>query len=404
MLAELTVHALAQMLRYRTQTLLAVLGVAIGVANIIMLISITDLGRRQATGLMRDFGSTMLMVTPCMEMEGGMGGINPAVAAAFIPAETSRIVRAVPEIEAAAGFVLLPAHASAGDKSCFTTVAGVEPDFAALVAYHPQSGRWLSVEEQAQAARVCCLGESVARSLFAEADPVGQQLQVKGETFTVVGLMQRKGRVGLEDFDSRVIVPLSTAQQLFQLEGINAVMSHYRQNVGEKRAVAAVKQALSATLAAGEPVDEAFSVLTMLEARQLLDRTLSIFRTVLGGIASIAMLVAGIGIMNVMLIRVMQRRKEIGIRRAVGATPRLIMLQFLLESTTQALAGAVAGLALGIAGVFLYCRYAQWEPFINAWTIVLAIFYSALVGIVFGAYPAARAAQLDPIASLRQDI
>jgi ABC-type antimicrobial peptide transport system permease subunit len=124
----------------------------------------------------------------------------------------------------------------------------------------------------------------------------------------------------------------------------------------------------------------------------------------LGGIASIAMLVAGIGIMNVMLIRVLQRRKEIGVRQAVGATPRLIAQQFLLEAVAQALAGALLGVALGIAGVHWYCRYAEWKFYVSPLTLVLAVAFSIAVGLLFGAYPALRAGRMDPIAGLRQDV
>jgi putative ABC transport system permease protein len=404
MLTVLARQALRQMLRYRTQTALAVLGVAIGVANIIMLISITDLGKRQSTGLLRDFGSYAIMVTPFFDLSGAGRGGNAMVAAAHIPSETVQIVRAVPQIQGAAGFLLLPGHASYGGVSCFTTIAGIQPEFAALISYVPVRGRWLSAADEVSAARVCCLGDSVAHQLFGGTDPVGKQIEVKGQQLTVLALMQHKGRVGLEDFDNRVIVPLRTAQQLYDFQGLNAVLANYRPEVREQDAVNAVRSALATLLKPGESLDETYSVFTMDEARKLLDDMLGIFRAVLAGIASIAMLVAGIGIMNVMLIRVLQRRKEIGVRRAVGATPWLIALQFLLEAVVQALAGAVLGLALGIFGVQLYCRYAQWQPFISPLTVLLAVVYSVGVGLLFGAYPALRAARMDPIAGLRQDI
>jgi len=404
MLAVLARQAFQQMLRYRTQTALAVLGVAIGVANIIMLISITDLGKRQSTGLLRDFGSYAIMVTPYFDFSGAGRGGNAMAVAAYIPSETVEIVRAVPEIQAAAGFLLLSGHASYNGVSCVTTIAGIQPQFAELVAYKPVSGRWLSAADEAGAARVCCLGDSVARQLFGGADPVGKQIDVKGQQLMVIALMEHKGRVGLEDFDNRVIVPLSTAQQLYGFSGLNAVLANYRPEVAEQDALSAVRAALTRLLKPGESLDESYSVFAMDEARKLLDDMLGIFRAVLTGIASIAMLVAGIGIMNVMLIRVLQRRKEIGVRRAVGATPWLIALQFLLEAVVQALAGAVLGLALGIFGVNLYCHYAKWQPFISPLTLLLAVGYSVGVGLLFGAYPALRAARLDPIAGLRQDI
>jgi putative ABC transport system permease protein len=191
-------------------------------------------------------------------------------------------------------------------------------------------------------------------------------------------------------------------QGLFGYEGITGLFARYR-GVTETQAQAEVRRALAKLLKPGEQVDEVYTVFTIKEANHMLDNTLGVFRDVLVGIASIALLVAGIGIMNVMLMRVLQRRREIGVRRAAGASRRSILAQFLAEALVLALLGALGGAALGWAGLAVICGIAHWQPFVNPWTLLLGMLYSAAIGIVFGVYPALRAATLDPIACLRSE-
>jgi putative ABC transport system permease protein len=228
-------------------------------------------------------------------------------------------------------------------------------------------------------------------------------VEIRGEEFRVIGVMEPKGRVGFEDIDNRVFIPLPTAQEIFEFSGVHGIMARYRRDVGEPQAISAVKRQLAGLLTADQQLDETFSVFTVKEARELFLSTMGIFRAVLTGIASIALLVAGLGIMNVMLIRVMQRRREIGIRRAVGASTSSIVIQFLLESVAQALVGAALGSALGFAGVYVYCTYAEWQPYVSPLTVVTAVLFGLGTGALFGGYPALRAAKLDPILALRDE-
>jgi len=397
-------YALRQLARFGMQSALAVLGVTIGVANIILLISITDLGRRQTLGLIGDFGANLLIVTPYIDVQQGpLGGINMSQMSAHVPDDARRVVAAAEEIEAVAAAMLMPAHVERGEQRSFTTVQGVSAAFSILRGQEVQEGRWLTEQDVQERARVVCPGETLRRELFGDDDPLGQSLVIRGEQFTVVGVMEPKGRIGLEDIDDRVFIPLSTAQELFEFPGVHGMFARYRNDVSEQQAVAAVRRQLATLLTPDEILDETFSVFTIKEARDLLSSTLGIFRAVLTGIASIALLVAGLGIMNVMLIRVMQRRQEIGVRRAVGAPASGIVLQFLLEATAQALLGALLGIAVGILGVHLYCSYAEWEPYVSLATVLSAVAFGLGTGILFGAYPALRAARQDPIAALRHE-
>lgn len=404
MLGYLSLNSLRQMQRFGLQSLLSVLGVAIGVANIILLISITDLGRRQTFSLIEDFGANLLIVMPFIDVsQGPFGGINPSQLSSHLTDDVRAAVAEAEGIEAVAAALLLPAHVIRGEQRTFTTVQGVSESFGILRGHDIAAGRWLNTEDIAAKRRVACLCSTVERELFAGEDPLGQTIEIKGEQFEIIGLMEQKGRVGLEDIDNRVYIPLSTAQELFEFAGVHGMLARYRQGVSEEQAIEAVRRQLTNQLTAEQELDETFSIFTIKEARELLGSTMGIFRAVLTGISSIALLVAGLGIMNVMLIRVMQRRQEIGIRRAVGATERGIVLQFLLESVTQSIAGAILGVLLGLAGVQLYCRYAEWVFYVSPLTVGTAVLFGLATGALFGAYPALRAARLDPIQALRHE-
>jgi len=402
-IAHLFSGALRQISRFKLQSALAIIGVTIGVANIILLISITDLGRRQATGLIDEFGANLLIITPFLDVSKGPLGGHSSLLSQHIPDRARVAVESVPEIESVSGALLMPSHAAHGEVSCYTTMQGVSPSFNIMRGYEIENGRWLTDTDIDQKARVAVLGDTVVRKLYSEGGEVlGTTVEIKDEEFLVIGTMEFKGRVGFEDVDNRIMLPLSTVQEIYGFNGVHGMFARYREGVAEAAAIAAVEAQLESLLVEGEQLDETFSVFTIKEARKMMGEALSLFRTVLWGISSIALIVAGLGIMNVMLIRVMQRRSEIGIRLAVGATPRGIALHFIAESAVQALAGALLGTGLGIAGVHIYCRYAEWSPYVSPWTIVISVLFGLVTGIVFGWYPAIKAAREDPVEVLRQ--
>ncbi|MDQ3022933.1 MAG: FtsX-like permease family protein, partial [bacterium] len=195
--------------------------------------------------------------------------------------------------------------------------------------------------------------------------------------------------------------PLSAAQDMFEFDGVHGILARYRQGLNEEDAITKVNAEIAEALPESNSVEETVSIFTVHEATKLMDSTLGIFYTVLLGVASIALIVAGIGIMNVMLIRVLRRRGEIGLRRAVGATTQGIVNQFMIESAVQALVGAVLGLIIGAAGLAVFSQIADWPFYISPRTLLIAIAFGGMVGVIFGAYPAWTAARVDPIKSLR---
>jgi putative ABC transport system permease protein len=410
--------SLSQIGRYRAQSALVILGVAIGIANIIVLISMTDLGRRQTVNLINDFGANVLIITPFIDLSSGAislfsqannsGYIDNEVYEALLDSEVLAPREGAPEDaqeqRQVSALLQLGAHVSRGEETWFTTAAGATPQVQDFGDLDLDTGRWITEADCENATTVAVLAVTAAAELFGDADPVGQTIMIKEREFTVVGLLRPKGSMGMEEADNRIYVPLCTLQELFEFPGIHGILARYRRGLREDDAVAQVKRELAAALPEGAAIEDEVSVFTAKEATKLMDSTLGIFRAVLIGVASIALLVAGIGIMNVMLIRVLRRRMEIGLRRAVGASRRVIVAQFLVESTLQAMLGAAAGIAVGCVGLAVFCDYADWEFYLSPTTVLMAVLFALGVGVAFGCYPAWRAARVDPIASLRHEM
>lgn len=404
MLRYFLTQGLTQIRRYLVQSSLAVLGVAIGVANVIMLISITDLGRRQTMGMINEFGANVFMVSPYIDFKAGPFA-NMKGASVQLPDESWRVIEPLPEVEHVAPALMLPGYILNGDRQCYTTMFGINQHFLSARGHEIEEGRFITQQDVEEKRPVLVLGPTVARQVFGEGEQVvGSTVLVKEEEFEVIGLLKERGRVGMEDMDNAAYMPLELEQQLFGFRGVTGIFVKYDRSAGEQAAMEAVRGALSTTLMEGEILEETYSVFTVKEAVQLMDEALEIFKVVLIGVSSIALLVAGIGIMNVMLIRVIQRRPEIGIRRAVGASQAQIAAQFLSEACVKALIGAVIGIGIGIIGVYIYCNYTQWEPWVSPRTIALGAVFSMAVGILFGSWPAVRAARQDPVACLRSEL
>jgi ABC-type antimicrobial peptide transport system permease subunit len=393
---------LKQLLHFDANGWLAVLGVAIGVANIIALIGVTDTARHQAFALLRDYGAQAIFVNPYTGE--GRSMFMRANAGSFLPMEYLDWVAAEPGVDAVAGVQMLPGHVSTGtSERVFVTVEGAQPDYPAIRGHKALRGRYISPAEEAARARVCCLGYTLPALLQLKGDPVGQLVEVEGEQFRVIGVMEEKGFSGFESFDQRVFIPLATAQDLFGLPGVHSILARARADAD----VAVVAKALDtslrerAGLGPDDPPEAQVSSIEQLTG--IMDSALDVFRILLGGVSLIALIVAGTGIMSVMLMSVLGRTREIGVRRAVGARRRDILWCFLSEALRQSVFGALLGIVLGLAGALGFCAIMDWQPHITGQTVLLAAGFSLIAGLVFGGYPAAYAARLKPMDCLRYE-
>jgi putative ABC transport system permease protein len=232
---------------------------------------------------------------------------------------------------------------------------------------------------------------------------VGQSVVIKGERYKVVAVMVKKGMIGFEDFDLRAFIPVTTAQEIYGLDGFHSILAQTRKGVTPEHARAAVTAALRKHEGLKEDEAADFSVSTVDELTGIIDHMTRVFRYLLYGIGSVALLVAGIGIMNVMLMQVIERTREIGVRRAAGARRRDILLQFLLEAVVQCFIGVVVGVALGIAGSLIFCALVRWQLHLTYDVVLIAVAYSFFTGILFGITPAIQAARIKPIDALRYE-
>ena len=401
MLQRIVRHLREGYRRLGASSLLAILGVAIGAANIIALISVTDTARHQTLGMMADYGSNTLFVSPFFDAEDP--SMMRANAYAFLPSEYTERLRELDELDAVAGVLMLPGHVGHGAERVFTTIEGAEPDYPPIRGHTVERGRFISPADEAQRARVCCLAHNVVEPLFGGDDPLGGEVVIKGNRFEVVGVMVEKGMIGMENFDERVYIPLATCQEIYELEGVHSVLARAATGLDIKAVRDRVEEHLRAAAGLGENDDPDFSVTSVEDLTGILDTSLGVFRLLMAGIASVALLVAGTGIMNVMLMQVMARTNEIGIRRAVGARRRDIWWQFVLEALAQTLIGAVLGCLLGILASWLFCLVVDWQLYLAWPTLLLGMGFSAAVGIIFGVYPAGHAARLKPIDCLRHE-
>ena len=404
-----------QMWRYLAQTILVLLGVGMGIANIILLMSMTDMGRRQTLGLLEQFGARVLIITPYVDLSAGPTALfSQANSSGHLPMSVYQALQESPNVSAdpdtgikqVSAMLPLTAHVSGPLANRFTTVAGATAQVQKFGGFKLSSGRWITLSEEQQQAHVAVLGYALAQDLFGSLNDLtsgNKTVRIRGDDFAVIGTLEHRPATGMEEDDSRVFIPLSTAQKLFGFNGVQGILTRYRQDLGEDEATKLVKADIARALPAGEDIDDTVSVFTIHEATHLMDNTLGIFRTVLLGVASIALIVAGIGIMNVMLIRVLRRRMEIGLRRAVGATTRSIVGQFIVESAVQSLLGAALGLLLGAGLLAVFAYIAHWGFYIGPRTLGIAVSFGALVGVAFGAYPAWMAGRVDPIRSLRYE-
>ena len=396
----------------KLRSFLTMLGIIIGVAAVITLISVGQGVEHFVAEQFQGLGNNLLFVFPGQIQPGGppqarsgQGLTNDDVAALSDPLLVPDVIRVVPEYDRAA-LVTRDRYESR------TSVSGTTPDYPEVRDFYPVTGSFFGWHDDGAVARVAVLGQTVYRELFPDGGPpVGQTIKINNINFRVIGLLEEKGGSGFNDQDDVVLVPLSTAQRrLFparRSDGKMRVDFIYAQVAGEERQEAAIVQmelALRAARRLNFDEENDFTVLSQSEIVSAFGEVTGILTLFLGIIAGISLLVGGIGIMNIMLVSVTERTREIGLRKAVGAKQRDILWQFLVEAVLLAVAGGLIGLALGAVGAQIIAGLSDSLQPTVAWdSVVLAIGFSAAVGLFFGIFPARRASRLNPIDALRYE-
>jgi putative ABC transport system permease protein len=388
---------------------LTMLGIIIGVAAVIAMVGVGSGATERIQEQIRSIGSNLIIVLPGSVSSNGVR-LGSGAVASLTQDDAKAISLDCPSVALAAPTVRGAVQVVYGSNNWATTVQGVTPDYVTLRDYNMMSGDFFTTQDVDSAAKTAVLGVTVVKNLFGDTDPTGQTVIIKNVPFTVAGVLAPKGQSPTgQDQDDIILLPITTATQ--KVIGANKANA---KAVGQVMVQAISPQAMDQAMQEVEALlrerhkiesggDDDFTIRNLTEVFQAQETSAQVMSILLGAIASVSLIVGGIGIMNIMLVSVTERTREIGLRQAVGAKTRDILLQFLVEAVTLSLLGGIIGIAVGLAASVLISYFAQWATEVSMLSIVLAFLFSALVGVFFGYYPARKAAFLDPIEALRYE-
>lgn len=384
----------------KSRTILTMLGIIIGVTSVILLVSIGNGLKNYITDQLESLGGDSLFIIPGeFEIGAGGGGGMPGAgisASKFTFDHINDLKTEAKSLRTVMAYIENNGTMKYKGKTRITQVAGVGPEYPRVRDQKVTSGRFFSGSQYNSAKKVAVLGKTVADKLFGLENPVGKRLTVSEQQYTVLGVLEAKGAFGGIDLDNQVFIPATTALRQFDMEYIQSLWVQAQDQQSIPRAITEIKKTLGRTLKEDE-----FSVLDTKSILNTISQILGVLTAALGGIAAISLVVGGVGIMNIMLVSVTERTREIGLRKAVGATPKTILTQFLVEAVVLSVGGGVIGISLGL--LFLLIINHFFPAVITAGALMLAFSVSALIGIVFGVAPAMRASRLNPIDALRYE-
>ncbi|MBI4534394.1 MAG: ABC transporter permease [Candidatus Melainabacteria bacterium] len=392
----------------RLRSGLTVLGIIIGIAAVIALLAIGQGAKLESERQIQALGSNLVFVMAGAALSGHVSlGLGSASTLTWEDAQAIRDV--CPAVENVAPGLDSLQQAQWAGQNTNTNIAGTVPEYPIIRNFYPARGRFFNQSEVDHNARVCVLGETVANNLFGTVSPIGKQILIRGEFFDVIGVMEHKGATQFRDMDDQIFVPLSTAYN--RIFGLNAATGHRIQFLLVQaksqddilQAQFQITNLLRLRHKIRPPMVDDFRIRTQMDLLQTAESITSVFTVLLGSTAGISLIVGGIGIMNIMLVSVTERTREIGIRKAVGARFADIMWQFIIEASVLSMSGGMVGIVLGLVSSHTISHFLQWTTVVTPWSVVLAFAVSVAVGLFFGIYPARQAARLDPIVALRAE-
>jgi len=402
MLANTVLLALRAIRRNLVRTVLTVLGVVIGVAAVVTMVTLGNGATRSVSQQVASLGSNLLMVMPGQRLGPGR---SSAGAPSFKVADVAAIEAQIGSLKAVAPSTSTGVTLVHQAKNWATSVTGTSQPYFTIGNWKLAAGRIFNTAEEAAGKAVCVIGETVRRELFEHEDPVGEKLRVKQFSCTVIGLLQSKGQSAMgSDQDNVVVMPLRTVQRrLTGNQDVGVLLVSLRDGASSDKVQDQLVQLMRDRRRIAANEEDNFSVLDTRQIAQALSGTTRVMTMLLGAVAAVSLLVGGIGIMNIMLVSVTERTREIGLRLAIGALEHEVLLQFLVEAVVLSSLGGLAGLAIALVASIGLAHLIQVPWMFDARINALAFFFAAVIGVLFGSFPARRAARLDPIEALRHE-
>jgi len=397
-------QAMGAMFSHKMRSFLSILGILIGVAAVIAMLALGEGAKQSIEKQLAALGSNLLMVRPGSSKVHGVA-LEAGSVTRLTLKDVSAISKLSDEVVRVSPYVRGRGQLVYGNKNWNTQVEGVGLDYASMRASVPVVGRFFSEEDMKTRAKLAILGTTVAKELFGEENPVGETVKINLINFKVIGVLPSKGAGGFHDQDDTLLIPITTA--MYRVFGKEYVDSIYAEAISpdliDEAQEAISKVIIKQHRLTQKEAEDSFQIRDMTDIKKTLEATTRTMSLLLGSIAAISLLVGGIGIMNIMLVSVTERTREIGLRKAIGATNKDIMVQFLIEAVLMAFIGGVAGVFLGIGIAELITVFAGWAVSVSLFSVVLATTFSLGVGIAFGIWPAKQASLLNPIEALRYE-
>jgi len=397
-------QAVGAMVSHKMRSFLSILGILIGVAAVIAMLAVGTGAKESIEKQLMSLGSNLIQLMPGSArvhgISSGAGGVTR-----FTFQDVAAIEKLSDDIKRVNSSVHGSGQLVYGNKNWSTQVEGDDAEYAPMRAAIPAVGRFFTDEEVRRRDKVAVLGMTVVKQLFGDANPLGETIKINLSNFKVIGILPEKGATGFRDQDDTVIIPVTTAMyRVFGKEYLDSISVE----AASPDAIASVQDSITKIIIKQHHLvtkdeQDTFQLRNMADIKNTLEATTKTMSLLLGAIAAISLLVGGIGIMNIMLVSVTERTREIGLRKAIGATKKDIMVQFLIESVLMSFLGGVSGILLGGGTAALITLFAGWSVRVSWSSIILATTFSLAVGIVFGLWPAQKASTLDPIEALRYE-
>jgi len=391
------------------RSILTMLGIIIGVAAVITMIAVGKGATDRVQEQMKGLGSNIMLVLPGTLTQGGVR-LGAQSGQALTEDDALAIAIEVPEVQVAAPMMRTGVQVVVGNTNWSTSVLGTTNDYLEARDWSLETGRLFEAAEVAGSAKVAIIGQTVARELFGDADPLEQVMRVRKVPVTIIGVLSGKGQNAQgQDQDDMVVLPISTYRNRVQggwggrSKRVGSISVKVREGQDMKAAEENIKDLLRQRFKVQPNADDPFSIRNLTEILQAQEEQSRVMTLLLAAVAGISLIIGGIGIMNIMLVSVTERTREIGLRMAVGARGRDILAQFLIEAVTLSLIGGAIGVVLGAAATWAVGHFAGWQVSMTASSILLAAGFAGFVGVFFGFYPARRASRLLPIQALRYE-